>query len=203
MRMKRVHVFTVPLLILSGLAAVASADENSRQTLPLDAQWRFDLGDPAGAQNVGFDDAGWRTLDLPHDWSIELPFDENAPARGAGAFLPAGVGWYRKQFTLPAADSAKKVFIEFDGVVASSDVYCNDHLLGHRPNGFVSLRYELTPHVFFGDKPNVIAVRVDDSRQPASRWYIGAGINRHVRLIVQNPVHLELGSTFITTPTVS
>lgn len=201
--MKRFYNLLIPLVFLCTFAAVARAADDPRQTIPLDAQWKFDLGDPSNAQTTAFDDAGWRTLDLPHDWSIELPFDENAPTGGAGAFLPAGVGWYRKHLTLPAADQGKHVFVEFDGIVANSDAYLNGHLLGHRPSGTVSLRYDLTPYLTFGEKENVLAVRVDDSRQPAARWYTGAGINRHVRLIIQNPVHVELGSTFVTTPAVS
>jgi beta-galactosidase len=137
-------------------------------------------------------------VDLPHDWSIEGPFDAKNPTGGAGGFLPAGIGWYRKTFTVPAADRGKLVFIDFDGVMANSDVWINGFHLGKRPYGYVGFRYELTPHVNFG-KPNVIAVRADNSGQPASRWYAGAGIYRHVRLAVSDPVHLEHWTTFVTT----
>src|SRR5262245_25885081 len=155
--------------------------ESPRKTLSFDAGWAFALGDPASAQAPEFDDSSWRKLDLPHDWSIEGDFDRNAPAGGAGAFLPTGIGWYRKRFTLPESDSTRRVFVEFDGVMANSDVYINSDLLGHRPYGYVSLRYDLTSHLRFGESAsNVLAVRVDNSKQPASRWYSGAGINRHV-----------------------
>jgi beta-galactosidase len=173
-------------------------------TFTFDSDWRFARGDPDGAKDAPFDDSNWRRLGVPHDWSIEGSFDRDAPAGGAGAFLPTGVGWYRKHFTLPAADSAKHIFVEFDGVMANSDVYINGTPLGHRPYGYIGFQYELTDHVRFGDdQPNVLAVRVDNANQPASRWYAGAGINRHVRLIVANPVHMAYQSTIVTTPQIS
>ncbi len=127
------------------------------------------------------------------------------PSRGAGAFTPTGVGWYRKTFTVPDADAtptaARRTFIVFDGVMANSDVYLNGVLLGHRPYGYVSFVYELTPHLQPG--ANVIAVRVDDSQQPASRWYPGAGINRQVRLVTTSDTHIVPWGTFVTTPEVT
>ncbi len=171
-------------------------------TEPFDADWRFLKADASGAERAAFDDAGWRTLDVPHDWSIEGPFDERNATGPAGGFLPAGVGWYRKHFALPTADAGKGVFIDFDGVAANSDVWINGTLLGHRPSGYIGFRYELTDHVTFGDdKPNVLAVRCDNAQQPASRWFAGAGIDRHVRLVVTDPVHLDHWATFVTTPT--
>ena len=148
-------------------------------------------------------DSNWRKLDVPHDWSIEGSFDQKNPTGAAGGFLPAGVGWYRKQFTLPESQARRRVFIEFDGVMANSDVWINGVHLGHRPFGYVSFRYELTDHLNFGKTPNVIAVRVDNSGQPASRWYAGAGIYRHVRLTITDPVHIDHWGTFVTTPEVS
>jgi beta-galactosidase len=140
-------------------------------------------------------------LDVPHDWSIEGPFDQNEPAGPAGAFLPTGVGWYRRHFALDRGESDRRAFIEFDGVMANSDVWINGVHLGHRPYGYVTFRYELTGHLNYGeDKSNVLAVRVDNADQPASRWYAGAGIYRHVRLILADPIHFALSSTFITTP---
>jgi beta-galactosidase len=181
----------------SGTIAPAPA----RSTSAFDADWRFLKSDAAGAEQPDFDDAAWRKLDVPHDWSIEGPFDKNNPTGGAGGFLPAGVGWYRKHFTLPTEDKDRRVFIDFDGVMANSDVWINGFHLGKRPYGYVSFRYDLTGHVNFGgDKANVVAVRADNTGQPASRWYTGAGIYRHVRLVVTNPVHLEHWGTFVTTP---
>jgi beta-galactosidase len=194
----------ISLLIASTLfLATAGADGQTRRTLPIESGWKFSLGDPPGAEKIDFVDAKWRILDVPHDWSIEGPFDEKNPTGGAGGFLPAGVGWYRKQFNLPADLSQRHVFVDFDGVMANSDVWINGFHLGRRPYGYVSFRYELTSYLNFGKKSNVIAVRADNSGQPASRWYSGAGIYRHVRMLVTNPVHIDQWATFITTPQVS
>jgi len=190
------------VVVLALLAAGAAA--KSRITTSFDPGWRFVKADEPGAERPEFDDSAWRTLDVPHDWSIEGPFDEKNPTGGAGAFLPAGVGWYRKHFPLPADYARRRVFIDFDGVMANSDVWINGAHLGKRPYGYVSFRYELTGHLSFGDqRPNVLAVRVDNSGQPASRWYAGAGIYRHVRLVVADPTHVEQWGTFVTTPRVS
>ena len=168
-----------------------------------DSGWLFMLGDPANASTTAFADGGWRSLNVPHDWSIEGTFDQNATTLGNGGYLPTGVGWYRKHFTLPATMQGQRIFVEFDGVMANSSVYINGTLLGTRPFGYVSFRYEITAQATFGATQNVIAVRADDSAQPASRWYAGAGIYRHVRLIATNPVHIAQWATFVTTPTVS
>lgn len=175
----------------------------ARFATSFDQDWRFFKGDAAGAEQLNFDDRAWRRLDVPHDWSIEGPFDKNNKTGGAGGFLPAGIGWYRKHFTIPDDYQQRRIFIDFDGVMANSDVWLNGSLLGHRPYGYVSFQYELTGNVNFGaNNPNVLAVRADNSGQPASRWYTGAGIYRHVRLEVTDPVHIEHWGTFITTPDV-
>ncbi len=174
-----------------------------RQMSNFDHDWRFHLGDVAGAQAPAFADSVWRTLDLPHDWSIEGEFSEQNPAGVAGGALPGGVGWYRKTFTVPAADSGKVVFVEFDGVYRNSEVWINGQYLGKRPYGYSSFRYELTPNVRFGAGRNVIAVRVDNSQQPNSRWYSGSGIYRHVRLVTTDPMHVAQWGTYVTTPVVS
>jgi beta-galactosidase len=196
------------LLILAGLLVCAftapPAAGQSRRLLPMDSNWKFHLGDAQGAQAAAFDDGGWRTLNVPHDWSIEGPFDPNSPTGPGGGYLPGGVGWYRKRFTLPAEDARRRVFIDFDGVMAHSDVWINGFHLGRRPYGYVSFRYELTGHLAFsGSKPNLLAVRADNSAQPASRWYTGAGIYRHVRLVVTDPVHIGTWGTFVTTPQIA
>jgi beta-galactosidase len=190
----------VPLLI----AFKTNGAENPRHEISMDQNWFFSLENPTNAESSAFNDSAWRKLDVPHDWSIEGPFDEKNPAAGAGGFLPTGIGWYRKHFTLPADCSQKRSFIDFDGVMANSDVWINGFHLGKRPYGYVSFRYELTDHLNFGDnKTNVLAVRADNSAQPASRWYAGAGIYRHVRLVVTDPVHVENWATFVTTPQAS
>lgn len=186
-----------------GVTAQARAQRGARVTLSFDNDWRFLKADATGAERPDFDDASWRRLDVPHDWSIEGPFDEQNPTGGAGGFLPAGTGWYRKHFTLPDTETGRRFFIEFDGVMANSDVWINGFHLGHRPYGYVSFSYELTGHLNFGGQPNVLAVRADNSGQPASRWYSGAGVYRHVRLVTTDPVHVEHWGTFITTPKVA
>ncbi|HEX3232101.1 MAG TPA: glycoside hydrolase family 2 TIM barrel-domain containing protein, partial [Pyrinomonadaceae bacterium] len=168
-----------------------------------DSDWRFQRGELDGADKIEFDDSAWRTLDVPHDWSIEGPFDKDNPTRGSGGFLPAGIGWYRKHCTLPTNDANRRVFIEFDGVMANSDVWINGFHLGRRPYGYVSFSYELTGHLNFENKPNVLTVRADNSGQPASRWYSGAGIYRHVRLVITGPVHVPQWGTFVTTPKIN
>jgi beta-galactosidase len=173
-----------------------------RQTQNFDRGWRFHLGDVQGAQQPGFADAAWRKLDLPHDWSIEGAFSEQNPAGVGGGALPGGIGWYRKTFSLPAGDTGKIVFVEFDGAYRNSEVWINGQYLGKRPYGYSSFRYQLTPHLRYGAR-NVIAVRVDNSQQPNSRWYSGSGIYRHVRLVTTAPLHVDQWGTYITTPNVS
>ncbi|MGA2174246.1 MAG: glycoside hydrolase family 2 TIM barrel-domain containing protein [Verrucomicrobiota bacterium] len=172
-------------------------------SVSFDDDWRFFKGDAEGAERPELSDAGWQAVRLPHDWSIAGPFDEQNPAGGAGGFLPSGVGWYRKEFTLPKEDAGRQVWIEFDGVMANSDVWINGRPLGHRPCGYVAFAYDMTPFLRFGGGRNVLAVRADTSAQPASRWYAGAGIYRHARLLVLNPVHLDPWGTFLSTPVVT
>jgi beta-galactosidase len=181
---------TLAALLLCAAPVMAAA----RTTLNFDLDWRFYRGD-ASASAVEFDDSSWKKVRVPHDWSIEGPFDEKSPTGQGGAFLPAGVGWYRKHFTVGKDQSARRVFIEFDGVMANSEVWVNGASVGKRPSGYITFRYDLTPHIKFG-ADNVVAVRADNSQQPASRWAAGAGIYRHVRLIVTDPVHIAQWSTF-------
>ncbi len=190
------------VMLLACMLIAATANGAARVVTSFDAGWRFFKGDAEGAEVVGFDDSKWRILDVPHDWSIEGPFAATNPTGGAGAFLPAGVGWYRKHFVPPGSNKGRRIFIEFDGIMANSDVWINGAHLGKRPYGYVSFGYELTRHLFAGEK-NVLAVRADNSGQPASRWYTGAGIYRHVRLVVKDPVHLVKWATSITTPRIA
>ena len=187
---------------LGGLAQQGRAE--GRITLSFDKEWRFLQADTAGAENPQFNDKTWRLLDVPHDWSIEGEFNRANPTSSGGGYLPAGIGWYRKAFSLPQGDAARRVFIEFDGVMANSTVYINGEKMGTRPFGSISFRYELTDHIKWGEKEsNLLAVRVDNSLQPASRWYAGAGIFRHVRMVVAQPVYVDHWGVFVTTPQVS
>lgn len=142
-------------------------------------------------------------MNLPHDWSIEGSFSKDHPASPGGGALPGGIGWYRKAFSLPASSRGKAVFIEFDGVYRNSEVWINGKLLGKRPNGYISFRYDMTPYLHYGDKNNVLVVKVDNSEQPNSRWYSGSGIYRNVWLNSLDMLHVDQWGTFITTPKVS
>ena len=154
-------------------------------------------------------------MDLPHDWSIEVPadvpqkpgvqegpFDKNSPARNSGAYLDGGVGWYRKSFTRPVSTPGERCTILFDGAYENADVFLNGQKLGSHPYGFTSFSYDLTPLLKPASETNVLAVRLQ-ADQPGCRWYSGAGIYRHVHLIVTQPVHVAQWGTYITTPTVT
>ena len=165
--------------------------------------WQFHLGNVEGAQLPDFDDSQWRTLNVPHDWSIELPFSEDAPAGPGGGALPGGLGWYRKSFTPASADiNGKQVYIDFDGVYMNSEVFINGHSLGVRPFGYNTFRYDLTPYLI-PDKENVIAVKVNNDEQPNSRWYTGSGIYRNTWLNITDPLHVAQWGTYITTPEIT
>jgi len=173
-----------------------------RLTTDFDKGWRFYLGDVPNGETAEINDTKWRKLDLPHDWSIEGEFSKENPATPEGGALPGGIGWYRKTFSMPASSKSKQVYIDFDGVYQKSDVWLNGHHLGFRPNGYISFRYELTPYLNY-DKPNVIAVKVDNSVQPNSRWYSGSGIYRNVWLVTINKVAVDHWGTYVTTPEIT
>lgn len=130
-----------------------------------------------------FDDSGWRRLTLPHDWSVEAPLSPSLAS--CTGYLPGGIAWYRKHFAV--TDSAARHYIYFEGVYNRSEVYLNGHLLGCRPNGYVSFLYDMTPYLQPGD--NVLAVRVDHSRYADSRWYTGSGIYRDVWIVSAPEIH--------------
>jgi len=177
-------------------------DTGQRLRENFDRGWRFHKGDFPGAEVPRLSDADWRILDLPHDWSIEGPFDEKEPSSFCGAYLPTGIGWYRKRFHLPNSYKNKKLTIEFDGIYELSAVWVNGHFLGQRPYGYVPFFYDLTPHVALGDE-NVIAVKVDNSRQTNCRWYSGSGIYRHTWLLNTNKLHVAHWGTFVSSSRVS
>jgi len=199
-RARRAVVGLLALLVAPFASTVA---QRERAILPFDRAWRFHLGDVPGAQEATFDDSAWRRLDLPHDWSIEGEFSDTNPAGAGGGALPGGVGWYRKTFSVAERDTGRLVFVEFDGAYRNSEVWINGHYLGKRPYGYSSFSYELTPHLRYGGASDVIAVRVDNSQQPNSRWYSGSGIYRHVRLVTTDRVHVDHWGTYVTTPEVT
>jgi len=163
--------------------------------------WKFNRGDVTNAQATTFNDSAWRSLTLPHDWSIELAFNSASAAGSGGGFLDGGVGWYRKSFTVDQASSGQRIVVDFDGVYMNSQVWINGTSLGTRPYGYSSFEYDLTPYLTFG-AINVIAVRVNNN-QPNSRWYSGSGVYRNVWLVTVNPVHVTYNGVAVTTPSVS
>jgi beta-galactosidase len=190
---------------LASLVAVsigAVKPDAPRLELAADSGWKFLLGDPSGAESPSFADASWRTVDLPHDWSIEGRPARNNPTGSGGGFFPAGAGWYRKTFNAAPEWKNKRVSVEFDGVYRDATVWFNGRKLGTQPYGYTSFRFDLTPDLDFS-KPNVLAVRVYNSAQPNSRWYSGSGIYRHVRVVVTDPVHVAHWGVFVTTPEAS
>lgn len=180
----------------------AQSVRSTRTTINFNSGWKFYLGNDSAAINPSYNDASWRKVDVPHDWSIESNFISNAPATNQGGSLPGGIGWYRKTFTLPESAKEKKVSIEFDGVYKNSEVWINGNYLGKRPYGYINFSYDLTPYLFF-DKQNVITVKVDNSLQPDSRWYSGSGIYRDVKLVVTKWWYLKKQDVFVYTSKVS
>jgi beta-galactosidase len=178
--------------------ALVAQSNQLRSRESFDFGWKFFQGDAAGAQTPNFAEVSWRDVDLPHDWSIEGAFDQAAPSSGPGAYLTTGIGWYRKRFRVPAADRGRVVLLEFDGVYQNSEVWINGQYLGLRPYGYVPFAYELTPYLKF-DAENVVAVRVDNSRQTNCRWYSGSGIYRHTWLLKTNPLRVAHWGTYVTT----
>lgn len=190
----------VAALLLLQQFSYAQNSPVARIVRNFDDNWSFVQQDAAGAEKVDYDASKWKKLSVPHDWSIEGAYDKANPTARGGGYLPAGIGWYRKSFSLDEAIAKNKISIEFDGIMANSDVYINGFHLGKRPYGYISFNYDLTRHLNFGKgKANIIAVRADNTVQPASRYYTGAGIYRHVRLVARDLVHLEDWGVYITT----
>jgi len=195
--MQRLFGLVVFVCFLSVLTLSAAAD---RQTVSFNDDWRFIKGDqPVKAAQADFDDSAWEKVTVPHDWAISGPF--NPDEHGFAAKLPwKGVGWYRKTFSLNPADAGRRVYLDFDGVMAFPEIFINGRLAGQWDYGYTSFRIDATDFVSF-DKPNVIAVKCDTRRQ-GTRWYPGAGLYRMVRLTICDPVHFAHWGTFVATPTV-
>jgi beta-galactosidase len=198
-----VKAIVTALLFLAGnIACQAQNPDKTKRKQLFDYNWKFSRGDTASAKSRNFNDMGWRSLDLPHDWSIEGKISPKNPTGGAGGYFPAGIGWYRKTFKAPREWKGKKVSIYFEGVYMNSEVFINGKSLGIYPYGYSSFSYDLSPFLDFSIE-NVIAVRVDNSQQVNSRWYSGSGIYRHVWMIVTDAVHIADWGVAIATPDVS
>jgi len=157
-------------------------------------------GEGLACVQPGFDDRSWLQIDLPHDWAIQGPFTSKGGG-GMGRLPTAGVGWYRKQLSIPARDAGKSIFLDVDGAMSYAAVWLNGQLAGGWPFGYASWRLDLTPFVVPGGT-NQLAIRLDNLPN-SSRWYPGAGIYRNVWLVKTAPVHIGHWGTYVTTPDVS
>jgi len=173
----------------------------TRVTLPPETSWQFHRTDLVSADP---DASATSIVNLPFDWSIAGPFDGDAPAKRGGAYLPTGAAQFRKLFIVPDADKDRRIEIQFDGIMSNGEVFINGQSLGKRPYGYTSVHYDLTPYLKYGSgNLNALDVNVDNSIQPLSRYYTGSGIERHVRLVISNPVHVETNGLYVTTPSVT
>ena len=187
------------LLILMAWAVCVAVHAQDAGRQLFTADWRFMLADKSADYSAAeVNDSCWRQLNLPHDWAIEGDFSIDNPSGTGGGALPGGVGWYRKTFTIDEKAASRRFRLDFDGAYMNATVWVNGHELGTRPYGYISFGYDITPYINIG-KENVVAVRVDNSDQPNSRWYSGCGIYRNVWLTVQPLIHMEPNGTYITT----
>ena len=191
--------FLLPFLAVNSAPPVVGAEGTSSptgfgQARLLNSGWLFQLADDSAAIAPAFDDMRWQHVSLPHDWSVRQPMSPDCGS--CQGYLPGGIGWYRRHLSVNASDLAdgRKLYIYFEGVYNRSTVYLNGHRLGYRPSGFASFLYDLTPYLHAGED-NVLAVRVDHSRQNDSRWYTGSGIYRPVWLVSAPATHLALWGT--------
>lgn len=186
--MRFVHLLVAVLLVTSAAA------EKSR----IDNAWKFVRQDSAGAEEPSFDDSTWQALDVPHDWSVEGEYDESNPMGARGGYLPAGIGWYRKTIEVPDTWKGKHVEVAFDGVFMNSTVWANGVKLGERPYGWISFAYDISDIVQKSDTV-VLAVRVDNEKQPSARWYTGSGIYGHTWIVVKEKVHVSTSGVYVRT----
>ena len=199
----RIIKTTLILIVIVLIQINLEAQAGPRTIASFNKDWKFFLGEIVNVTDKSFDDANWRTLNLPHDWSIEGKFSKDNPAGTDGGALPGGMGWYRKTFSVPESSKGKNIFIDFDGIYRKSEVWINGHSLGIRPNGYISFRYDLTPYLNYGNEKNIMVVKVDNSQQPNSRWYSGSGIYRNVWLVTTDKIFIDHWGTFISTPSIS
>lgn len=191
------------LLAVAGVLPWTQGADAQRTLQLFDAGWRFQRGDLPDGEAPDLRDAGWRQVDLPHDWSIEdlpgtdSPFSPAAVNGVSEGFTTGGTGWYRKTFTLPPVAGGRHWSVRFDGVYMDADVWLNGVHLGNHPYGYTSFGYDITGVLRQG-QPNVLAVRVRNIGA-TSRWYPGSGIYRHVWLEATAPVHVATWGTYIRT----
>lgn len=195
-----VSLFTLSVLLL--ISKVHAAD-NTRHISDFNFNWQFMLKDENAVfinddneQSLG----SWQTINIPHDWSVELDYTEQNAASSTG-FKPAGVGWYRKEFNLSDDDLNKVVWLEFDGIYNNSQVWINGHFVTERPNGYISFVAPVSKYALKGK--NVVTVKVNRTAYNDARWYTGSGIYRDVRLVKVHQHHIKHWGVQVTTPEVS
>ncbi|MDR0510700.1 MAG: DUF4982 domain-containing protein [Rikenellaceae bacterium] len=195
------RIFAAFLLSVCRLFGAEAAPDAGRTVTNLDFEWYFFKGEVADGQSDATYFSTWRRVDVPHDFSIEGPYNRDYQGGNRMGFLPGGVGWYKKTLEWDVAWGGKRLYLEFDGVFMNSTVWVNGVEAGFRPNGYLTFGYDVTPMVKKGR--NIITVRVDNSRQPAARWYTGSGVYRPVNLIVTSDIFVPQSGTYVTTPKVT
>lgn len=171
--------------------------DGERSTI-FNQDWKFYKGDQSGAEATDFNDSSWRSLNLPHDWSIEGDFTVQGEAESG--FLLGGTGWYRKHFIVPEKYEGKEFTINFDGIYMNAEVYINGKLIGEHNYGYTAFAFDISDELIYdGETENIIAVKVRNP-VPTSRWYSGSGIYRDVTLTVTESIHVAHLGTTVTTP---
>jgi beta-galactosidase len=192
--MKAIHF----LLILTLTAGFLSCGkQNDYQVkVNLNAEWKFSLESDSSCISPDYDDSDWRVVDLPHDWSIELPLAEENPGGRPNGFFAGGTGWYRKKLNIPDNYLNKSLYLQFEGIYRNVDIWINGYHAGKQLYGYNEINLDIDPYIEYG-KENIIVVRANNALEPMDRWYHGCGIYRDVNLIVANKVHIPLHGTFI------
>ena len=190
------------LLVLTGLLLSASMmAEGQRVSQLFNFDWKFKLGETANAESPQLDDSDWRSLDLPHDFQIEMPWYNDKTARGRG-FKQMATGWYRKTFNADPAWKGKRVILDFEGIMLHGDAYLNGKKIGGTDYGYLGFEANITKLLKY-DQPNVLAVHCSTGNMPNSRWYTGGGLFRDVHLVLKDSVAIARHGIYINTPQIS
>ena len=213
---KRINIMLLLMLVLvvtMNSCGLQKSKENNSRTISFDQAWRFIKDNPSGAEAPAYDDSQWRTLDLPHDWSIEDlpgqipdsiigPFSKAAIGKMGTGYTIGGTAWYRKHFSISKENQDKTAYLMFDGMYMNSDVWVNGKHVGNHPYGYTSFYYDITHYLNPAGQSNTVAVQVKNEGRTA-RWYSGSGIYRHTWLTLVNPVHIGVWGVNIKTQSVS
>lgn len=194
-------------VLLALLVVSCGSPSSYERETDFNFDWKFSLlesthaGDTLLPEKLPMDDADWRDIRLPHDWSVEASFDSTL--EGCTGYLPGGVGVYQKHFPTPSDSEKKSTYVLFDGVYNNATFWLNGTVLGENPYGYSPVHFDLTPLLKSDGSDNIITVHVDHSRYADSRWYTGSGIYRNVKLISLNKIRIPIWGTYITTPEIS